>query len=99
VELPKTDNGTEIWSNCCDVEIGFVSIVTSVIVCWQERGMPVPHPTIHGPSAYIPAEEVSPVALPFVMCCFSLPTALSFYFPACIFQEANNKGLHASSHA
>ncbi|XP_069680558.1 uncharacterized protein [Periplaneta americana] len=24
----------------------------------EERGMPVPHPTIHGPSAYIPVEEL-----------------------------------------
>ncbi|XP_047101818.1 uncharacterized protein LOC124720473 [Schistocerca piceifrons] len=24
----------------------------------QERGLPVPHPTIHGPSAYIPPDEV-----------------------------------------
>ncbi|XP_049858183.1 uncharacterized protein LOC126346894 [Schistocerca gregaria] len=25
----------------------------------EERGLPVPHPTIHGPSAYIPPDEVS----------------------------------------
>lgn len=61
--------------------------------------MPVPHPTIHGPSAYIPAEEVSPIGMPFVMCYFSLPAAHNFYFQACILQEANKNGLHASSHA
>jgi hypothetical protein len=96
VALPETGNGTEmLWSNCCDVKIGFVSVVISLIVCWQERGMPVPHPTIHGPSAHIPAEEVSPIGQPCVMCYFSLPAARSFYFQACNLQETNTNGLHA----
>jgi hypothetical protein len=61
--------------------------------------MPVPHPTIHGPSAYIPAEEVSPIVQPFVICYFSLPAARSFHFQAFVLQETNKNELHASSHA
>jgi hypothetical protein len=61
--------------------------------------MPVPHPTILGPSAYIPAEEVSPTVRLFVICYFILPAARSFYFQAYVLQETNKNELHASSHA
>jgi len=50
------------------VNIGLSSGVIVLIVCWQERGMPVPHPNIHGPSAYIPVEEVRAIGHPFVIC-------------------------------
>jgi hypothetical protein len=61
------------------VEIGLSSSVTTLIVCWQERGMPVPHPTIHGPSSYIPVEEVSPIGQPFGTRYFSSSGARDFF--------------------
>jgi len=81
------------------VNIGLSSFVIVLTVCWQERGMPVPHPNIHGPSAYIPVEEVSAIGHPFVIHYFSSPAAGSSCFQACILQETNKSELHAWSHA
>jgi hypothetical protein len=82
-----------------DVNIDLSSGVMVLIVCWQERGMPVPHPNIHGPSAYIPVEEVRAIAHPFVIRYFSSAAAGSFCFQARILQETNKSELHAWSHA
>ena len=85
--------------SCCRVNIGLSSVLINLIVCWQERGMPVPHPNIHGPSAYIPVEEVRAIGQPFVIRYFSLPAAVRSCFQACVLQETNKSELHASSHA
>jgi hypothetical protein len=61
--------------------------------------MPVPHPNIHGPSAYIPVEEVRAIGHPFVIRYFSSPAAGSSCFQACILQETNKSELHTWSHA
>lgn len=42
--------------------------------------MPIPHPTIHGPSSYIPVEEVSSFGQPFGICYLSSSAACNFFF-------------------
>ena len=81
------------------MNIGLSSVVIILIVCWQERGMPVPHPNIHGPSAYIPLEEVRAIGQQFVIRYGSSPAAGSSCLQARILQETNKIEMHDSSHA